>query len=186
MRHFKNRLTFLTFLVFLGNVSFASATKLRIHIQNADPSENLKTKVIETTEGGRVNKAGKKINLFSIIEGGNKRGLLLDLSENRVKGDLQQLEFVFPSPEKGQRESLLVTFSKEFLESAGQSRTTQVIVTKMRKDGDTVQKISYIPTEDKGCPADSKPWETRHHLHLKILPKKKDVEITNSYTEKCE
>ncbi|MGL5719320.1 MAG: hypothetical protein ACRCYP_00780, partial [Alphaproteobacteria bacterium] len=89
----------------MGAVSPVSATKLRIHIQNADPSENLKTKVIEITEGGRTNKAGKKINLYSIIEGSNKRGLLLDLSEKSPKGDLQQLEFVFPGPEKGQRES---------------------------------------------------------------------------------
>ncbi len=142
--------------------------------------------MIETTEGGRINKEGKKINLYSIIEGSNKRGLLLDLSEKRAKGDLQQLEFVFPGPEKGQRESLLVTFSKGFLEIAGQPRTTKVKVTKMGKDHDAVQEFSYIPTKDKTCPAGSQPLETHHHLYLKILPKEKDVEITNSYKEKCE
>ncbi|MGL4825719.1 MAG: hypothetical protein ACRC4G_05975 [Alphaproteobacteria bacterium] len=186
MRHFKNRLTFLTLLVFLGAVSPVSATKLRIHIQNADPSENLKTKVIEITEGGRINKEGKKINLYSIIEGSNKRDLLLDLSEKSPKGDLQQLEFVFPGPEKGQRESLLVTFSKEFLEMAGQPTITKVRVTKIKQRHDLIQEFSYMPTKDQACPAGSQPWETHHHLYLKILPKEKDVEITNSYKEKCE
>ncbi|MGL4371597.1 MAG: hypothetical protein ACRCTK_02960 [Alphaproteobacteria bacterium] len=186
MRHFKNRLIFLTLLVFWGAVSPVSATKLRIHIQNADPSENLKTKVIEVTEGWRVNKLDNKTNPPIIIEGSKKRGLFLDLSEKRAKGDLQQLEFVFPGPEKGQRESLLVMFSKEFLEMAGQPTITKVRVTKIKQRHDLIQEFSYMPTEDQACPAGSQPWETQHHLYLKILPKEKDVEITNSYEEKCE
>jgi hypothetical protein len=179
MREVQGRLGVLTLLVLLVGCFPVSAAKLRVHVQNANPAENLKTKVIETV-------AGRAKVSSVIIEGSNKRGLLLDLSQENAPNDLKQIEFVFPGPKKGQKESVLVTFSKELIQREGRPSLTKLRVTKIKQDHDLIQEFSYRPTEDKPCQVGASDFATHHHLKLDILPQKKDVQISNAYTEACE